>query len=210
MAKILLAIPTLGSLHERTSAAATVISRRLDVDYITVTGRPVDYVRNGILRMFLSKDFTHLMLLDSDVEPPLDCIERLLALDVPLATGCYPVMMHQGLRWALANKDADQHYRLLARLESDSQPFEVDAGGAGCILIRRDVFDKVAWPWFKWVENEDGSQTSEDIYFFQKCNEVGLRMMVEPTVICNHFKEINITDLMRLIMQKGKAKKDVD
>jgi GT2 family glycosyltransferase len=207
MAKILIATPTHGGLHERCAVWRESIAHRyrdrlkfadLNDCGIIAQGRPVDFVRNSFIRIFLAGDFTHLFLLDSDTEPPLDCIERLLALDSPLAGGCYPVLMMQGLRWALLNEDSNRLYRLLEWLPSKDEPFEVDAGGAGCLLIRRDVFDKVKWPWFKWVEFGDGTQESEDIFFFRKCNEAGLRVRIDPSVICNHFKKLNITDLMRM------------
>lgn len=201
MAKVLLAIPTSGGIHERVSMFATYLSKVQNVDYVNAKGRPCDFVRNNFIRLFLRGDWSHLFLLDSDTEGPLDCLQRLLALDVPLATACYPVLMPDGLRWALANKGTDQHYRLLEYLLSLDKPFEVDAGGAGCLLIRRDVFDLVKWPWFKWGETEDGGQIGEDIHFFQRCNDAGLRVMAEPTVICNHYKTINLTNLM--LMKKN-------
>lgn len=224
MPKILIATPTADTLEARTAGWREEIAHRYrdrvvfaamtDIPAIAV-GRPVDFVRNSFIRICKAGDYSHLFLLDSDTEPPLDAIDRLLALNVPLATGCYPVWMQHGLRWALANRGAvlppallSQEsrggYRLLDRLPSLTEPFEVDAGGAGCLLIRRDVFDLVNWPWFKWVEFEDGSQESEDIYFFRKCNEAGLRVMVDPQIICNHFKKLNITDLMRMKMQGQK------
>lgn len=199
-----MAIPTDGGIHENVAVVAAHLATYKNVVFMAARGRPVDYTRNGIIQQFLIlPEFTHLFLLDSDTEPPLDCIDKLLALDVPIASGCYPVLMQAGLRWALANKDNDGRYRLLEWLQDE--PFEVDAGGAGCLLVARDVFDKVKWPWFQWVNNEDGSQVSEDIYFFRKCNENGLRITVEPTVICNHHKEINLTSLMRAKQnRKGK------
>jgi len=209
MAKILMAIPTEGGIHECVSMVAACLAKRPDVGYLTAQGRPVDFVRNNIIRMFLQhKDFTHLFLLDSDTEPPVDCLDKLLALDAPLASGCYPVLMKDGLRWALANRDTNLHYRLLKRLISYNKPFEVEAGGAGCLLIRRDVFDLIKWPWFKWVEKEDGNQISEDIYFFQKCNDAALKVMVEPAVICNHFKKVNLAPFM--LMLKKQENKNVD
>jgi len=147
-------------------------------------------------------------MVDSDTEPPLDSLEMLLALDAPLACGCYPVLMGAGLRWAIANKDGDGRYRLLERLDSTTEPFEADAGGAGCLLIRRDVFEMVKWPWFRWVEHRDGGQMSEDIYLFRKCNKAGLRVVVEPGVICNHYKTINLTALLRTQISGPKNKDD--
>lgn len=198
MVKVLLAIPTAGGIHENVAAIAAHLVSHKNVTLLVARGRPADYTRNGIIQQFLKlPELTHLFFLDSDTEPPVDCLDKLLALDVPVATGCYPVLMQTGLRWALANKDNDGHYRLLKQFEDD-KPFEVDAGGAGCLLLRRDIFNFVNYPWFQWVNNEDGSQVGEDIYFFQKCNMAGFRVMVEPTVICDHHKEINITNLMRI------------
>jgi len=193
--KILMAIPTAGGIHEITAATAARIAQRGDVEMAIVKGRPVDYVRNEIVRQFLAnRQFTHLFFCDSDIGLPLDAVGILLAADAPIAVGCYPLLMQQGLRWSLASK-TDGHYRLLERL--DNKPFNVDAGGAGCLLIRRDVLVKIDWPWFKWDNKEDGSQISEDIYFFDKCKKAGLPVVAVPQCVCNHYKEINLTALMR-------------
>jgi hypothetical protein len=133
MAKVLMAIPTSGGIHERVSMFATYLSKEQSIDYVNAAGRPVDFVRNNFIRLFLRGDWSHLFLLDSDTEGPLDCLTKLLALDVPLATGCYPVLMPDGLRWALLNKGTDQHYRLLECLPSLDNPFEVDT--QGCIRL---------------------------------------------------------------------------
>ncbi len=206
MNKILMAIPTEGGVHERTSMVAHNIAYRGDVDFITATGRPVDYVRNSIVRTFLDhSQLTHLFFLDSDVEPPLDVLDRLLKLDAPLAGGCYPLLAN-GLRWALSRRDNQGSYQLLAELPDESEPFEVDAGGAGCLLIRRDTFEFIKWPWFRWIERPDGSQMSEDIYFFQKANKAGFVLKVDPKIICHHFKTINLTSLMVARMKNRKDK----
>jgi hypothetical protein len=196
MAKVLIAIPTSGGMHERTSMAAAALMARHNAYYTCARGRPVDYVRNSFIRMFKGQGFSHLFLLDSDTEPPLDCIDRLLALDAPIAGGCYPALMPDKLCWALLNQDSDRRWRLLESLPSMEEPFEVDGGGAGCLLIRFDVFDKIKWPWFKWIERADGSQISEDVRFFMKLKKAGIRVKIDPMVICNHFKEINLTTLM--------------
>lgn len=196
--KILLAIPTDGGLHARTSACAALLAQRPDTDYITVTGRPADYARNGAVRLFgENPEYTHLFFLDSDTEPPLDVIDRLLAVDSPLAVGCYALLMPEGLRWALSIRGDDGRYRLLKELPYPDRPFNVDAAGAGCLLIRRDVFDKVKWPWFKWVEHADGAQMSEDVYFFDQCRAAGIPLVCDPRVRCYHYKTVDITRLMK-------------
>jgi len=200
-ARVLLAVPTAGGMSEYTSVVCSRLAQRDDVTYVTATGRPADYVRNCVVRRALASDFSHVFLIDSDIEPPLDCLDRLLALDAPLATGRYGLLMADGLRWSVSQKDADGRYRLLAGLPSIKQPFAAGAAGAGCLLIRRDVVETVPWKWFHWVESRDGSQVSEDIFFFRKAGRFGYRVMVEPRVICRHRKQIDITSLL-LIKEK--------
>jgi len=196
--KILIAIPTNGLVDGRTSNFASLLSQRPDVDYITVIGRPTDYSCNSAVRIFLGhKVYTHLFFLDSDIVPPLDVLDRLLALDEDLASGCYAVAMPSGLRWALSNRNQEGKYILLPDLLSEQSPFYVDGGGAGCLLIKRNVLDRLSWPWFCWIEYPDGNQISEDIFFFQRCNEIGARLKVDPQVRCHHYKITDLTSLLQ-------------
>jgi len=199
MPKILLVIPTDGGIHEKTAVLASFLSRRDDVVFTVAKARPHDYARNTAVRMFLEhKDFTHLLFIDSDIETPLDCIDRLLALNAPIATGCYPVTDFKGrLQWALLERDKLARYHMIDTLPQVDKPFEIDACGAGCLLIQRIVFDMIQFPWFKWTEEPNGQRISEDVFFCQKCNNVGLKVKADPTIICNHFKEVNLTSLMR-------------
>ena len=205
--RILLAVPTAGSVDARTSAVVSLLNERADVDVIFPVGRPTDYVRNAAVRLFLAnRDYTHLFFLDSDTEPPLDALDRLLTLDAPLAVGCYACAMRNGLRWSLARRDDDGKYRLLERRPSTTEPFAVDAAGAGILLIRRHALEAMTWPWFKWAESADGSQQSEDIYFYDKANAFGYTTVCDPTVLCRHQKTVDLTALLLLIEQRNNQK----
>ena len=194
MAKVLLIIPTTGGVHAMTAMAAHQLGMRPDCTWQCIAGRPHDYARNCAVRHFLAQlEFTHLFFLDSDVEPPLDALERLLALEAPIATGCYGVGRPH---WALAEY-REGHFHLLKALPERERPFAVAGCGAGCLLIRREVLEKIAWPWFRWVERPDGSQVGEDIYFSAKANEAGYAIRAHPGVICGHYKDgVNITALL--------------
>lgn len=204
--KILIVVPTAGGIHEMTAAAITNIARRPGVNVIYAKGRPHDYARNCAVRMFLQHECTHLLFIDSDIEPPQDVVERLLLHRKPVVTGCYPVGMAHGLKWALTRRTADGHHRCLERLPSLTDPFVVDASGAGCLLIRRDVFTTLGWPWFKWVQQADGHQTGEDIYFGDCCRRHGIPIVADPTVLCRHYKTL---DLLTLMLLKEKRIPDV-
>jgi hypothetical protein len=157
-----------------------------------VKGRPVDYARNSIVRVLLKNpQFTHLFTVDSDTEPPLDALKRLLDLNTGIASGVYRLYMPSGFKWA-AHQCRDGKYYLLDKLPDEKKPFWADAGGAGCLLIRRSVLAHMQWPWFRWTEKEDGTQESEDVFFFKNVNAAGLRVRFDPQVRCRHHKNIPI------------------
>lgn len=201
-------ITTTGSIQAECSMTMAQIVREYPyIDYYTFIGRPTDYIRNYVVREFLKREtYTHLFMVDSDEAIPIDTVERLLKLDAPLATGCYPAKCGTSIKWALAYKGTDGHYRLIDKLTDSSAPFAVDAGGAGCLLIRRDVFDKVTYPWFRWIENDDGTQMSEDIHFFDKCVNAGIRCIADPTVLVRHYKTM---DLLGIMVSREKLGKNI-
>jgi len=199
--KVLIVVCTAGGLHEVTAAAVAAMARQKGVDLFIAKGCPHDYARNQACRYFLSApevaEHTHLMFVDSDTEPPQDAVARLLAHEAPVVTGCCPLAMPGGLRWALCDKDPQGLYHCLPRLKSHKRLFHVDACGAGCLMIRRDVLAAMDWPWFKWVETPDGRQRGEDVYFGAKCGEHNIPILADPSVQCRHFKTLDLLGLMQ-------------
>lgn len=189
---ILIAVPTTGSVHYKTAAAVVHLAAGRNAAVIFGCDRPHDYARNRLVRLFLKHPtLTHLFFLDSDVEPPLDVLDRLLALDAPVASGCVRIAQPDGLFWTIARKNAECKYVLIPDADLPAAPFFADGCGAGCLLIRRDVLETMPWPWFKWIQNKDGSQMGEDIYFCKQLNAMNrLQVQVDPTVICTHHKTV--------------------
>jgi len=193
-----MAVCNWNEIMPETAMFMAACAQRGDTMVMTIKGRPVDYARNNAVRLFLkNKVFTHLFFIDSDISSTIDTIDKLLALEAPLASGCCNVVGGKGLVWACLNKDKSGVYHLLNDLPDNQKPFYCDGSGAGCLLIRRDVFDKIAWPWFQWIERENGTQMSEDVYFCQKANNAGLRVRFDPKVHCDHFKIVNLKTLQR-------------
>lgn len=199
--KVLIAVPTAAEIHAMTAMTCHELAKKPDRSFIALIGRPVDYVRNCIMRLWRDKfpAYSHLLMVDSDTVLPLDAVETLLALDTTVATGCYPLMYNDGPRWALSELSGRQdrgRYKLLKDLPSLDTPFEVEGCGAGCLMLRRDIFEHVQYPWFRWIEQEDGLLIGEDFYFCDRVREAGLTIIADPRVLCRHIKAI---DLMGLI-----------
>lgn len=197
---ILIVVPTAGGLNEVTAAAVSALSQNAGVSLFISKGSPHDYARNRAVRHFLTQPdlarCTHLLFIDSDIEPPQNVVEKLLAAKAPVVTGCYPLAMQNGLRWAICRQESDGRYYCLKHRESITERFRVDACGAGCLMVRRDVFETLGRPWFKWVEEADGHRTGEDVYFGIKCGEHNIPILCDPTVVCEHFKTLGLLGMM--------------
>jgi hypothetical protein len=210
--KVLIAIPTAGGLHERTSMWMTEVCRQKEnLDRFvpgTFRGRPVDHVRNVICRLVLKRDYTHVLFIDSDIELPLDAVDLMLATQRQITestgrpvmvTGCYPILLQSGLNWVMSDRGQDGHYHCFKRHHDQAHPYRVDASGGGCLLVPREILAVVDPAWFLWIERPDGTQMSEDIYFFDKMNRLGFYTWADPSVLCKHYKEIELLSLTELI-----------
>ena len=54
-----------------------------------------------------------------------------------------------------------------AMKEAGETKIEIHGGGMGCALIRTEVFRKLSYPWYDWVNYGDANRgmLSEDLYF---------------------------------------------
>lgn len=73
------------------------------------------------------------------------------------------------------------------------QLVEVDATGAGCLLVHRSVLEAIGGDWFEQitVTREDGVKVKfgEDISFCLRAKAAGFRTFVDTRVKTSHYKE---------------------
>ena len=64
---------------------------------------------------------------------------------------------------------------------------QIHGGGMGCALIRTDVFNKLKYPWYDWVNYADQHGVlSEDLYFCVQCGKAGIPIYMDTRVGCGH------------------------
>jgi hypothetical protein len=115
--------------------------------------------RNYLVDEFLRTDFTHMMFIDSDIHFDPNDIVALMALDKDVIGGPYP---KKSINWGniaeTARKNPDLNPKELENLVGEyvfnvvkgtqqfqvSEPLEVMEIGTGHMLIKRQVFDKMA------------------------------------------------------------------
>ncbi len=185
-----------GILHVDTTTLAWSIGFRnllFPGQFLPVAGMPYDMARNTVCMRALEVGASHVFFLDSDVIPPPDAVMRLLAHNQPVISGMYcrrsppagvPVMIKNG-QWVTEF--------------TPNSVVEVDVVGAGCLLIRRDVLEKLppcrtGSHWFDWRVNMRGAGVipdaecmSEDFTFCLQCRkELGIKILVDTSIACKH------------------------
>lgn len=72
--------------------------------------------------------------------------------------------------------------------------FEIEAAGSAGMLIRRDVLDQMADPWFYSTPDSDGRGTimNEDITFCRRARSMGFRIFATSDVTLGHLGIFNV------------------
>ena len=195
---VFVCIPTARDIRSETTEAAFRIcsGHGGGAEFRAVQTHPTDYARNQCVKLFLNSSHSHIFFLDSDVVPPDNVLDLMLATNRPLVCGIYPLMLaHSTICTSIAKRNANGTYEFLG--DFPQEPFEADAGGMGCCLIARPVLEQMEFPWFKFRQKPDCMITGEDIYFFEKAAELGFKPLVIPKIQCSHFKTVDLLDVIR-------------
>jgi GT2 family glycosyltransferase len=141
----------------------------------------VDVARNEIVENAPS-DTDYILFLDDDVLVPPDTVERLLAHDKDIVSGLYfssnPPFYPNAYK--LDNKG---QYDSLFDYPKNSL-VEVDAVGAGALLVKKSVFDKIGSPFFQHTSSKNG--LGEDFFFCRKAKEAGFQVFCDTSIRCTH------------------------
>jgi len=161
-----------------------------------------DVARNKFAEHLLDSDFTHLLMLDCDHDHPDDIVTRLArwVADDPCKLVVAGKVRRRGAPYELLMflPDGDGAYYSPANLPPGLIKV-VNEHGAGyvatsAILIAREVFETIPWPWFKYEYPEPGQYPTEDIWFSRQCGEYGIDIWMDTTFISPHMTEEYVTD----------------
>lgn len=169
-----------------------------------------DAAREGIVQEFLATDCDILWQVDSDIVPPRHVLDLVtMHGDKWLCAGApYPIFMAQPGESqreivVTAYKAIDPHPETKKpRLAPCPLPEEgtdwVDGLVTGCLMIKREVFDKLERPYFefKYDPITRAPIEGEDIGFCLKMHRLGIKFFTDYSMVCKHYK--NNLDLMEL------------
>lgn len=137
------------------------------------------------------EDATHLFFVDNDILLQRDALELLLSVPADIAVGCYAQLTQGGY--------VAPYIAVRYQGRWMSEPWEgilhdVEYAGAGCMLIRREVFQALEFPWWQWpleLENGKVKETSDDVDFCRRATAAGFKIAAHGNVFCGHAKEID-------------------
>lgn len=211
MARVLIAIPTFESITPDTFKALWDMDRGgHEVSFEFVRGYDCATARNKIAQKALDGGYELLMMVDNDVTPPSDALVNLASHGVDCVSGFYlhrnaanepsdrtcACRLNDRNGKAYFNYPAESEYTVgeLADMRGRGENLvEIHGGGMGCVLVRTDVFRRVAYPWFDWVNYRDERRNtlSEDLYFCEELRKKGIPRHVDTRVACGHlFRKI--------------------
>ena len=165
----------------RTQTVGTLINlfkQRPDMGFIFEQGPYVSFNREEVAARFMNGDGTHLFFIDSDMAFDPNVLDTLLAHDKDIVGARY--YRRQG-------KEKDPAVRTRYDLPGMSLPnhiYKNYATATGCMLIKREVFEKIPRPWFSLGPIE--KPVGEDIFFCSKAKEFGVEIYEDPTLVVKH------------------------
>jgi len=187
--KILLAIPTAKYIEVETfkSIYDLTIPDDVEVTFQYFFGYNIDQVRNLIASW--AEKFDYLFSVDSDIVLPNDTLVKMLSHDVDVISGVYiqrkenieiPEIYRKNQHGGMSNVN-------IAQLLKNPTLQEIDGCGFGCVLVKTDVIKKIGYPQFVYTSALDHAHTiSEDVYFCHQAKEVGAKIYVDASIVCNH------------------------
>lgn len=163
------------------------------------TSFPVDVARNQVMAAFLASGFDYLFFADTDQVFQPDTIARLLVHDKPVISGRYHMRREPYHAVAYVKHRTQVGDHVYAPVHYGQGVFEIERGGAGCLLIRRDVAqaigDRVGHNWFRYQRGPEPPHdytVSEDFWFYRCAREAGFSCWLDWEVEATHLQQMPI------------------
>jgi hypothetical protein len=136
--------------------------------------------REQLARWALDGGFSHVLWVDSDMTFPSWALERLLSQKRAIIGASYRMRAHaQGFPTTFTKHGGA--FNPCWPLEGN-EPLEVDGIGCGLLLVKTDVYRKLAEPWYSFEYLGGGKYLSEDLRFCDQAKAGGFKVFCDPVV----------------------------
>lgn len=164
----------------------------------------------------------YIFYMDYDIAFPQDTLIKLLAHNLPVVGGLYhlkntPYAPVAG--WTFTENGfrvlSNQHKKAVWKFDFSIFPdgdehglVEVEWTGIGCLLVKREVFDKIGWKKKKfydvWDYKTGARSYGHDVNFCFEIANAGMKVYVDRTVNCGHTGALTVDeDFVRAFYKSG-------
>ena len=204
--KILIAVPTFESIYPDTFKSIYELDpdgHELHFDF--VRGYDCATARNRIAQKTLDGGYDYVLMVDNDVVLPADVLKSLTDDIRDVCLGYYAhrdtdniyrgrvsvCKLHQpdGIRYFNYPLESEYSAEELQDLrEGGTYKIQIHGGGMGCAFIKADIFRRLKYPWYDWVNYKDDNRgmLSEDLYFCELCRQDGIPVFTDSRAECGH------------------------
>jgi hypothetical protein len=203
--KVCISMITRGNMRAETSEwilrAYTQLSPDVEVHYV-IDGYSVDHMRNIQVKRFLESDCSLLFTIDSDCVPQNETIQKLLEFDLPIIASPSPAYIDGKVILGVGDKNVGADYKKREPVYRPHKPLtglqKCDAVGGSGLLIKREVFETIEPPYFKFQYDDQGfSCLGEDLYFCEKAKAAGYDIYAYCDLIQTHIKEVDLAGFIK-------------
>lgn len=177
-----------------------------NTEYLCVQGEIVHYDRATVSYHSFARNTLvdkirgdWLLMLDTDHSFEPDIAMRMLHTmnlhNIDILTGLYQYKQYPHIPTIYKNGEDKKGFQVIGDWGKDAEIFEVDSAGAGCLLVKKDVFKRI-----KEELNESPFDIihpfSEDHSFFKRLEKLNIKTYCNPKIECYHLisREISIKD----------------
>lgn len=194
--KILIAVPTYENIMPDTFKSIYELDKAghwCVFDF--VRGYDCAAARNNIAQEALDVNADYVLMVDNDITLPPDALAHLLDEPKDVCLGYYA---HRNAANIFDGKTSvcrlgEFNYtqqipgvEMRNMVEQGIHKLQIHGGGMGCALIHADVFRRIEYPWFSWVNYTNRQVLSEDLFFCEQCAKAGIQIYTDTRVGCGH------------------------
>lgn len=200
--KLGIALPATGdTFPSRFVDSFFCLNRRVRHVYIRPqSSGPIDGVRENLVEQAKALGCTHLWMTDTDQVYPQNTLDALLAHNLP-AVAAKVHRRYQPYDPILYRGDTSSVERYLETFHvvpdaewSKGGLVEVDATGFGSVLLDMAVFDAIEPPYFHFDRFTYNVPVGEDVGFWLKLRQAGIRVFVDCDIKVGHIAQLVIVE----------------
>ena len=176
-----------------------------EVIFFPATGYDCATARNKIAQKAIDEGADYCLMVDSDTTLQRNALRNLLEWEQDVVLGYYAHRDKENVYRGRSNlcrlyqPDGQKYYNYPVESEyTEDELYEmrcagehlirIHGGGMGCALIWTDVFRRLKYPWYDWVNyaDEKRGMLSEDLYFCEQCRFADIPIYADTRVSCGH------------------------